>query len=77
MKVFTPGDVARTTNSKYLGVLVAAKYARALNEFRRNDVVDDAPGTEKVEKLTTTALGSVTTGDVEFNLTPRRRPNDL
>ena len=35
MKVFTPGSVATHTGSKYLGVLVAAKYARTLNELRR------------------------------------------
>ena len=76
MRVFTPGDVARHTDSKYLGVLVAAKYARSLNEFRRGQVFEEPAGAEKPEKLTTTALGSVSSGDVEFHLTPRRRPSD-
>ena len=31
MKVFTPDEVARAATNKYLGVLVAAKYARELN----------------------------------------------
>ncbi len=31
MKVFTPDDVAKAAGNKYLGVLVAAKYARELN----------------------------------------------
>ena len=35
MRVFTPGEVARHATNKYLGVLVAAKYARMLNEFPR------------------------------------------
>jgi hypothetical protein len=35
MRVFTPVEIAEHAANKYLGVLVAAKYARALNEFRR------------------------------------------
>ena len=31
MRVFTPDEVATGTESKYLGVLVAAKYSRELN----------------------------------------------
>ena len=75
MKVFTPGSVARHTGSKYLGVLVAAKYARSLNEFRRGEVfTEPAPGqVEPREKLTTTALGGVASGGVEFNLVKRLR----
>jgi DNA-directed RNA polymerase omega subunit len=76
MKVFTPGSVARTTGSKYLGVLVAAKYARMLNEFRRNQFLaqgeefDEGPR----EKLTTIGLEQVAGGDLEFQLVDRRRP---
>ena len=75
MKVFTPGSVARHTGSKYLGVLVAAKYARSLNEFRRGEVfVEPAAGSEAREKMTTTALGGVSSGGVQFTLVPRIRP---
>ena len=35
MKVFTPEHVAEHSSSKYLGVLVAAKYARELNALPR------------------------------------------
>jgi DNA-directed RNA polymerase omega subunit len=79
MKVITPGDVARTSNSKYLGVLVAAKYARMLNEFRRNQILaqgeefDDTPR----EKLTTIGLEQVASGGVEYQLVDRRRPESL
>ena len=75
MKVFTPGSVANHTGSKYLGVLVAAKYARNLNEFRRGEVyTEPASGQiEPREKLTTTALGGVAAGTVEFNLIERLR----
>lgn len=33
MQVFIPNDVAKNATNKYLGVLVAAKFARVLNEF--------------------------------------------
>jgi hypothetical protein len=36
MRVFTPSEVAARSTNKYLGVLVAAKYARGLNEFPRD-----------------------------------------
>lgn len=77
MKVITPGSVANHTGSKYLGVLVAAKYARSLNEFTRGAVEfeDEAPSTEKREKLTTIALREVATGTVDFTLVQRRRPD--
>jgi DNA-directed RNA polymerase omega subunit len=76
MKVFTPGSVARNSDSKYLGVLVAAKYARRLNEFRRG-IVEEEPvvGSEPTEKLTTTALETVTRGTLDYRLT-QRRPAD-
>ena len=76
MKVITPGAVAQHTGSKYLGVLVAAKYARSLNEFRGAEQYDEeSMGTpEPREKLTTTALGEVAQGTVEYHLVQRRRP---
>ena len=40
MRVFTPDDVASTTESKYLGVLVSAKYARELNALPRERLVE-------------------------------------
>ena len=75
MRVFTPGAVARHTGSKYLGVLVAAKNARRLNEFRRGRILEEdveITGGER-EKLTTTSLESVASGEVEFRLSTRRR----
>jgi len=68
MQVFTPDEVASQTGSKYLGVLVAAKYARELNSLPR----DLKPlGEEK--KLTTRALDALTSGQIEFRLVGRRR----
>lgn len=79
MRVVTPGQAARHTGSKYLGVLVAAKLARHLNELRRGELMEDptVSGAEPREKLTTTALEEVRKGTADFHLTKRRRPEDL
>lgn len=68
MQVFTPSDLAERTGSKYLGVLVAARYARELNALPRDTVPS---GQEK--KLTTRALEALSSGDIEFRLVKRRR----
>jgi DNA-directed RNA polymerase omega subunit len=68
MRVFTPGEVAEKAGSKYLGVLVAARYARELNALPRDAV---PAGIEK--KLTTRSLETLTGGDIEFTLQKRRR----
>ena len=67
MQVFTPIEVAKHAANKYLGVLVAAKYARILNEFPR----DRSASGEK--KLTTRALEELSRGDIEYRVIPRRR----
>jgi DNA-directed RNA polymerase omega subunit len=72
MHVVTPGALSAQTKSKYLGVLVAAKFARQLNEFRRGQLAEEPSVGEVREKLTTTALEAVARGEVDFNLTPRR-----
>ena len=40
MQVFTPIDAAKHATNKYLAVLVAAKYARVLNENHRRALCD-------------------------------------
>ncbi|MGH7459173.1 MAG: hypothetical protein ACREKN_08880 [Longimicrobiaceae bacterium] len=77
MRVFTPGEVARQTGSKYLGVLVAAKYARHMNELRRAQFLEDPEISGYREKLTTTALQFVAGGDLDFHLSDRRRGEEL
>jgi DNA-directed RNA polymerase subunit K/omega len=67
MRITTPNEVARQAGNKYLGVLVAAKFARYLNEFPK-DQLD-----HKGEKLTTKALQSLTDGDLNYKLVRRRR----
>ena len=69
MRVFTPDDVAENAHSKYLGVLVAARYARELNALPRETL---SLGQQE-KKLTTRALEALTSGQIEFRLVERRR----
>jgi DNA-directed RNA polymerase subunit K/omega len=71
MRVFTPDQMAESTGSKYLGVLVAAKYARELNSLPR-----DLKPLGAEEKLTTRALGALTSGQIEFRLVARRKAEE-
>jgi len=68
MRVHTPDEIAKHATNKYLGVLVAATYARVLNEFPRDR---SAPGEKK---LTTRALEELSDGDIAYHVIPRRRP---
>jgi DNA-directed RNA polymerase subunit K/omega len=71
MRVVTPDEVAEHAAGKYLGVLVAAKYACELNALPR----ELRPlGSEK--KLTTRALEALTSGEIEFRLVRRRRSGE-
>ena len=67
MRVYTPGEVAKHAGNKYLGVLVAAKFARVLNEFPR----DRSLSREK--KLTTRSLEELSGGDIQYRVVPKRR----
>ena len=67
MRVFTPSEVTEHATNKYLSVLVAAKYARVLNEFPRS-------GSKMGEKkLTTRALEELTDGRIEYRVVPRKK----
>lgn len=68
MKVFTPDQVAGSAANKYLGVLVAAKYARELNALP----LERSP--YGPVKLTTVALEALTSGSLDYRLVERRRP---
>ncbi|HXH62760.1 MAG TPA: hypothetical protein VNG95_01185 [Gemmatimonadales bacterium] len=67
MRIITPVEVAAQTNNKYLGVLVAAKFARFVNEFPRDRSV------EFEQKLTTRALHELVLGNLRYKLVRRRR----
>jgi DNA-directed RNA polymerase subunit K/omega len=67
MRVFTPDEITSSSANKYLGVLVAAKYARVLNEFPR----DRSATREK--KLTTRAMEELSQGEVAYKISARKR----
>lgn len=67
MRVYTPVEVARQAGNKYLGVLVAAKFARYANELPKDRL------TQKDRKLTTVSLDALTEGDLSYKLVRRRR----
>ncbi|MCH8254124.1 MAG: DNA-directed RNA polymerase subunit omega [Gemmatimonadetes bacterium] len=67
MQVFTPLEVADNAGNKYLGVLVAAKFARFVNEFPRDRSIDNE------KKLTTRALEELTAGELRYRLVMRQR----
>jgi len=50
MRIITPAEVAKQAGNKYLGVLVAAKFARYLNEFPKDQLATAG------EKLTTKSM---------------------
>jgi DNA-directed RNA polymerase subunit K/omega len=68
MRVFTPDEIATRSANKYLGVLVAATYARVLNEFPRDR------SSSRDKKLTTRAMEELSKGDIEYKVVARRRP---
>ncbi|MEO8478616.1 MAG: hypothetical protein ABI542_03210 [Gemmatimonadota bacterium] len=72
MEVFTPQEVAANTGSKYRGVLVAAKFARYLNEFPR-ETIQNFARIEGVKKLTTLSLKKLVSGELTFRELRRRR----
>jgi DNA-directed RNA polymerase subunit K/omega len=67
MHITTPHDVAKKAGNKYLGVLVAAKFARYLNELPRDRII------AQEEKLTTKSLDALVKGELEYKLVRRRR----
>jgi hypothetical protein len=67
MRITTPAEVAAQAGNKYLGVLVAARFARYLNELPRERLV------QQEEKLTTKALDALVKDELEFKLVRRRR----
>jgi DNA-directed RNA polymerase subunit K/omega len=66
MRVFTPEDVKERAANKYLGVLVAAKQARMLNEFPRER-------SSREKKLTTRSLEELSEGQIEYRVVAKRR----
>src|SRR5438034_5054349 len=67
MRIVTPSEVATQTQNKYLGVLVAAKSARFVNDFPRDRSVD------LEQKPTTRALDELVRARPKYRLVRRRR----
>ena len=67
MRIFTPTEVAREAGNKYVGVLVAAKFARFVNEFPKERSY------EREKKLTTMSLEELANGELSYKITRRRR----
>ena len=68
MHIFAPTELAARAGNKYLGVLVAAKFARFVNDFPRDRSLEE-------KKLTTRSLETMVAGDLSYRLI-RRRPQD-
>ncbi len=66
MEIFTPLQIADQAGNKYLGVLVAAKFARFVNDFPRDRSLED-------KKLTTDSLEELSSGRLTYRLVRRRR----
>jgi DNA-directed RNA polymerase subunit K/omega len=72
MDIFTPQDAARNAGTKYRGILVAAKFARMLNEMPKDRQVqwDEE---DRVQKLTTLSMRKLIGGLLGFRELRRRR----
>jgi len=72
MEVFTPVEAAKNAGTKYRAVLVAARFARMLNEIPKDRQVqwDEA---DQHQKLTTLAMRKLVTGALGFRELRRRR----
>lgn len=68
MKVFTPGQAAAATSdrNKYEALVVAAAYARKLNELPKEG------GKEWRKKYTTRALEDLVEGEIEYEIVDKR-----
>ncbi len=67
MKIYTPVEAAKQAGNKYLSILVAAKFARHINELPKERLA------QNTTKLTTQALEALCVGDLEYRISRRRR----
>jgi DNA-directed RNA polymerase subunit K/omega len=72
MEIFTPHEAAKHAGTKYRSILVAAKFARLLNEIPKDRQVqwDES---ERAQKLTTLAMQKLVDGELNFRELRRRR----
>ncbi len=67
MKIYTPTEAAKSAGNKYLGVLIAAKFARHINDLPKDRIIT------KEQKMTTQALEKLCSGELNYKITRRRR----
>ncbi len=72
MEIFTPMEAARHAGTKYRSILVAARFARHVNEMPQDRLLQ-AEGENRPKKLTTLALQKLTGGELSFRELSRRR----
>jgi DNA-directed RNA polymerase subunit K/omega len=73
MKIFTPQEAAVHAGTKYRSILVAARFARMLNEMPRDHQVQWDEEDRRM-KLTTLAMEKLVNGELGFRELRRRRP---
>lgn len=73
MKIFTPQEAATHAGTKYRSILVAARFARMLNEMPRDHQVQWDEEDRQL-KLTTLAMQKLVEGQLGFRELRRRRP---
>jgi DNA-directed RNA polymerase subunit K/omega len=72
MEIFTPTEAARNAGTKYRAILVAAKFARMLNEMPKDRQVQWEEE-DRQQKLTTLAMSKLVDGELGFKELRRRR----
>ena len=72
MEIFTPTEAARNAGTKYRAILVAAKFARILNEMPKDRQVQWEEE-DRQQKLTTLAMSKLVDGELGFKELRRRR----
>ncbi len=72
MEIFTPMETAKFAGTKYRSILVAARFARQVNELPRDRLLQ-VEGEDRPKKLTTLALQKLTSGALSFRELRRRR----
>lgn len=72
MEIITPSDAARHAGTKYRSILVAARFARMVNELPKEKQVQLEQNHE-YKKLTTLALRKLAAGELQYKELRRRR----
>lgn len=72
MEIFTPTEAARSAGTKYRAILVAARFARMVNELPKEKQVL-LEQEHQYRKLTTLALRKLVNGQLNFREMRRRR----